>query len=99
MKSAPASQATDEDSEDGPCRRKREAEGKRQNRDTEHLIHWRSPDRKYRLRTRKLEGCVPDYLLPNQDDRRLAATIKMARERSVARESRFTANLSLPGVP
>jgi hypothetical protein len=38
--SAPPGQAQDNDPEDGARRRKRENEGKRQYRDTEHLIHW-----------------------------------------------------------
>jgi hypothetical protein len=47
---SPAIQPPDKDSEDGSGRPEREGEGKRQYRNTEHLIHWWAPDRRYRPR-------------------------------------------------
>ena len=44
----PPVQPPDDDSEDGPGRPERDDEGKRQHRNTEHLIHWWAPDRRYR---------------------------------------------------
>ena len=52
----PSIQPPDKDSEDGPGRPERDDEGKRQYRNTEHLIHWWAPDIDIGHERRKLEG-------------------------------------------
>jgi hypothetical protein len=54
--SAAAAEADDEDSKDRSCRSKGKGERKGQERNTEHLIHRRAPDHRYRSPVTKLEG-------------------------------------------
>jgi len=54
--SAAAAESDDEDSKDRSCRSKGKGERKGQERNTEHLIHRRAPDHRYRSPVTKLEG-------------------------------------------